>query len=146
MAPSIIYCAPIPFNIVFHNANKGKMRINVLDLSRFCCAPGRERTNAGRTLASPRSFPITACNYHAKRCGVWRIRYFVSFDASEKYSRKCTLRRNHATIVSVLPTYPCKMFRIVHFHQLYLFDCFISDISLGIFLRYKDAKNIGIII
>lgn len=38
MAPNIIYCAPIPFNIVFHNANKGKMRINVLDLSRFCCA------------------------------------------------------------------------------------------------------------
>lgn len=40
MAPNIIYCAPIPFNIVFHNANKGKMRINVLDLSRFCCAVG----------------------------------------------------------------------------------------------------------
>lgn len=37
----IIYCMPIPFNIVFHNANKGKMRINVLDLSRFC-ALGRE--------------------------------------------------------------------------------------------------------
>lgn len=41
--PGIIYCAPIPFNIVFHNANKGKMRINVLDLSRFC-ALGRERS------------------------------------------------------------------------------------------------------
>lgn len=58
MAANIIYCAPVPFNIVFHNANKGKMRINVLDLSRFCCraAPGREN----RRLASscPTSPPL----------------------------------------------------------------------------------------
>jgi len=59
MAPSIIYCAPIPFNIVFHNANKGKMRINVLDLSRFCYTLGRERTTPGNSLALLRSFPIT---------------------------------------------------------------------------------------
>ena len=52
MAPNIIYCAPIPFNIVFHNANKGKMRINVLDLSRFCCALGRERASRDQAASS----------------------------------------------------------------------------------------------
>lgn len=52
MAPNIIYCAPIPFNIVFHNANKGKMRINVLDLSRFCCALGRDRASRDHAASS----------------------------------------------------------------------------------------------
>lgn len=79
MAPSIIYCAPIPFNIVFHNANKGKMRINVLDLSRFCCALGRGRTTPGNSSFAS-LFPHRRCNYH-QNAAAWRIRYFVNFDA-----------------------------------------------------------------
>lgn len=37
------------------------------------------------TLALLRSFPITRCNYH-QNAAAWRVRYFVNFDASKKYS------------------------------------------------------------
>ena len=120
MAPSIIYCAPIPFNIVFHNANKGKMRINVLDLSRFCYALGRERTTPGNSLALLRSFPIIAVTTTKtlRRDATWRIRYFVNFDASENNSCKCTLYFNH-NIFS-------KTFQLSQvFYIVYLSDIFI---------------------
>lgn len=74
MAPNIIYCAPIPFNIVFHNANKGKMRINVLDLSRFCCAVGPFRLVFLSDLPSLSLCPPFPSSFHR-----W-TRHFASFD------------------------------------------------------------------
>ena len=120
MAPSIIYCAPIPFNIVFHNANKGKMRINVLDLSRFCYALGRERTTPGNSLALLRSFPIIAVTTTKtlRRDATWRIRYFVNFDASENNS--CA----HCT--SITRSFP----KLFNFHRYFTLFIYLSDIFI----------------
>lgn len=88
MAPNIIYCAPIPFNIVFHNANKGKMRINVLDLSRFCCALGRERANRDQAASSFSASTLYLYTPSAHPFPIRRwMRHFASFDTGARASQ-----------------------------------------------------------
>lgn len=136
MAPSIIYCAPIPFNIVFHNANKGKMRINVLDLSRFCCALGRGRTTPGNSSFAS-LFPHRRCNYH-QNAAAWRIRYFVNFDArARNIPAHFLFRKVFTTFQSYFTHYT---------YEKYLFANVLSGCSFLLHIFIINIFEISIII
>lgn len=63
MAQALSIVAPIPFNIVFYSINKGKLRINVLDLSRFYVPLGHVRTAKSRTFSLFLSLSISLSAY-----------------------------------------------------------------------------------